>query len=354
MITLSICIPTYNRGKVIFDLVNRLLTIKSKDIEIVVTNTASTDQTAELLATITDARLRVISTNVRVPAASNMMEVLFQAQGKYAIFCNDRDYLIPDGIDKLLEYLRQHDEFAVIHTSGQIDNSDQILSYNKGIDSLSRIKYTGHPTGMVFNRRMMQALKKENYLPENHNNALLYTLYPHCCLAWDLVKIGQLGIMRLYCWNECNQNFKIQNKSGIGVNNWAYYLPKTTERLLIETVDELLLPEHMNDDDLTKFTLSLLIFYYKRCLIYKSIASSHYEPIHYGLKRKFVTTAELMKVCVHFFQVCKKMIEDKGLPSRAFSEFRKKYTIVDVLQYSIKTDFLIMKREIRWQIKKIF
>lgn len=57
---LSICIPTYNRASIIRDCVDSCLEINSKNIEIVVTDNASTDGTYNELKDIKDSRFKYL------------------------------------------------------------------------------------------------------------------------------------------------------------------------------------------------------------------------------------------------------------------------------------------------------
>lgn len=340
---LSICIPTYNRGKTVYSLVKGLLTIESDEMEIVVTETASPDDTRELLMSLPDPRLRVLHVPERMLASENMMECLFAAEGKYAIFCNDRDHLIPEGVVALLKFLRESPDYAVVRTTDLKSASPKVAVWEPGRDSLLHLKYVGHPTGMVFNRELMASLnlRKEAYYPSAHNMALLYTLYPHCRLAWDLCKAGRLAVSGIYAWRECNQNFKIQNRSGIGVVEWCYYLPKSNERLLAETFEAD--PQTLRGDR-TLQTMCMK-FFYRRILFYKSGAISKYEPIHYGQKRKFVTTVELMRCVRHYHRFLEDLVRKGVADPDAYFDYRKRsgHLYREAIRSSFRVDLQLIK-----------
>lgn len=69
----SVLIPTFNRSHYLADAVTSSLAQTLDDLEIVVVDDGSTDRTTDLLADITDARLRVLrhDHNLGIPAARN-------------------------------------------------------------------------------------------------------------------------------------------------------------------------------------------------------------------------------------------------------------------------------------------
>lgn len=60
---LSICIPTYNRAEVVYKTVRNILNYNGNNIEIVVSNNCSSDNTEELLLEIKDKRVKYFKNN---------------------------------------------------------------------------------------------------------------------------------------------------------------------------------------------------------------------------------------------------------------------------------------------------
>lgn len=92
---ISIIIPTRERALYLRHCLRTVLDIDDDGIEIVVSDNASTDETAEVLAEVSDPRLKAINTGHRVPMRENFEFSLSHATGDYVIYIGDDDAFIP-------------------------------------------------------------------------------------------------------------------------------------------------------------------------------------------------------------------------------------------------------------------
>lgn len=102
---LSVIIPTYNRAYCIKDCLDAILKCAEKQMEVIVVNDGSTDDTEAVVQSIMrdDKRVRVISQkNKGVSAARNAG--LRNAQGEYLLFSDSDDWIEGENITKLLDY----------------------------------------------------------------------------------------------------------------------------------------------------------------------------------------------------------------------------------------------------------
>ncbi|MBE7064487.1 MAG: glycosyltransferase family 2 protein [Ruminococcaceae bacterium] len=103
----SIIVPIYNWEKYIKECVNSLVNQTYKDIEILLVNDGSTDNTATILDKITDEdnRIRVIhKENGGVSSARNLgIEV---AGGKYIMFCDCDNIVEIDWCEQLCKSIQ--------------------------------------------------------------------------------------------------------------------------------------------------------------------------------------------------------------------------------------------------------
>jgi len=72
-------------------------------IQVVVSDDASDDGTAEALAMITDPRLVCIRQQERLGVVRNQNAVLQAAEGEFFISCSDDDILAPDAIRQMVD-----------------------------------------------------------------------------------------------------------------------------------------------------------------------------------------------------------------------------------------------------------
>lgn len=107
---LSICIPTHNRGPWLAGRIRAwLAAVPSGRIEIVVSDNASTDGTADCVGEISDPRLRVIRNAEDVGAFENQLRAFEAARGKYLMQLMDKDDLLPSGFAGALAELERLD-----------------------------------------------------------------------------------------------------------------------------------------------------------------------------------------------------------------------------------------------------
>jgi glycosyltransferase involved in cell wall biosynthesis len=149
-IALSFCIPTYNRCKVVTQLVKDVLTYEGCDIEVIVLDNGSTDATLQLLSEVVDKRLSVYSNGANKGALFNMVNVLERGRGQYLVYCTDQDHVVPEQVAQFKDFLATNPniycgfcEFSSIKKGHEI--------FSKGLDSINKIAYLGrHPTGYFF------------------------------------------------------------------------------------------------------------------------------------------------------------------------------------------------------------
>jgi glycosyltransferase involved in cell wall biosynthesis len=92
---ISICIPTYNRASMLKRALQSALTQDYQNIEVVVSDNASTDGTQNIVHAFNDPRVRYYRNPYNVGALINFRRAVYDyAQGKYAIFLADDDYFL--------------------------------------------------------------------------------------------------------------------------------------------------------------------------------------------------------------------------------------------------------------------
>ena len=155
---ITVAISTYNRSEYLRESIDSVLAQTVQDIEVVVVNDGSTDQTADVLASIDDPRLRVLDQeNLGLAAARNRITSV--ARGKFIAIHDDDDIMLPDRLENQLKMLGS----GVSGAYGgwvDFDNGTGDLKWNRGkAFSLESLAYnTGvllHPTLLV-DRRLME------------------------------------------------------------------------------------------------------------------------------------------------------------------------------------------------------
>lgn len=92
---ISIIIPTRERARYLKHSLATATAINDADLEIVVSDNASTDDTKAVVAANTDPRVRYVNTGTRVSMRQNFEFALRQSTGDYVIFFGDDDGILP-------------------------------------------------------------------------------------------------------------------------------------------------------------------------------------------------------------------------------------------------------------------
>lgn len=104
----SIGIPTINRSELALRAIRSVLAQTYRDIELIVSDDASTDDTVERIREIDDPRLIVFVQKQRLGLVGNFDFCLRHASGEFFLLLGDDDVLLPTAIERLSEpFLRQ-------------------------------------------------------------------------------------------------------------------------------------------------------------------------------------------------------------------------------------------------------
>lgn len=115
---ISFCIPTYNRAEIVKTCVEHVLQYEGDDIEVVVSNNGSEDNTLELLTGIKDKRLHVRSNDTNLGFNKNLYEVLKMANGEFCFISSDEDLIAIDKIPELIKFLTETKCVSVLSSLG--------------------------------------------------------------------------------------------------------------------------------------------------------------------------------------------------------------------------------------------
>ncbi|VVC71941.1 Glycosyl transferase family 2 [uncultured archaeon] len=96
--TFSILLPTFNKAEFIGYAIESVLKQSDGDWELLVSDNASTDGTKEILAKVSDPRVKVSRTDKKLKLTDNWNRAYEMAEGRYVLMMGDDDYLLPDNL----------------------------------------------------------------------------------------------------------------------------------------------------------------------------------------------------------------------------------------------------------------
>jgi glycosyltransferase involved in cell wall biosynthesis len=125
----TIAIPTYNRADSFLPVVlDAALAQTWPRLEILVGNNASTDHTAELLASYDDPRIRVLNHERNLGANGNFNSLLQAARGEWFLLFHDDDMIDPDFVETCMGALEEGRDFGFIRTGVRaIDHEGRVV-----------------------------------------------------------------------------------------------------------------------------------------------------------------------------------------------------------------------------------
>lgn len=103
----SIIIPLYNREKTIVAAVNSALQQTYKNIEVIVVDDGSKDQSLEMISTINDERLQIIKLEQNGGASHARNVGIMSAHGEYISFHDSDDLMKPTKIERQISVLKE-------------------------------------------------------------------------------------------------------------------------------------------------------------------------------------------------------------------------------------------------------
>lgn len=112
----SIGIPTWNRVSMLKRTVESALAQDYSNLEIVISDNASTDGTEEFCRTLSDreSRVRYMRQPVDAGQIINLAEVLNHAKGEYFMWLGDDDWLDEDYLSRCMEILETNPDYAMV------------------------------------------------------------------------------------------------------------------------------------------------------------------------------------------------------------------------------------------------
>ena len=106
-VTVTICIPTFNRAATLAAAIASARAQTYRDVEILVIDDHSTDATESTVSEVAryDARVRLVRQATNVGLARNFSACISEARGEYVKFLCDDDLLEPQCVDRLMQAL---------------------------------------------------------------------------------------------------------------------------------------------------------------------------------------------------------------------------------------------------------
>ena len=182
----SICIPTYNRASMLREAVTSALAQDYANLEVVVSDNASTDDTSKVVNEFNDPRIKYFRNSVNIGVFQNFSKAAYKyARGKYAMLLADDDYLIDNSyITKAVGLLEKNNKIVMV-----------FANWRRILDKENLVDHIFHPPSSIMNGRWLllnHGLKMPRDTNRNENNVMHIYLYSLLFKRELAIEIGML------------------------------------------------------------------------------------------------------------------------------------------------------------------
>ena len=328
MLTLSICIPSYNRFERLKKTIFNILKCKSDDFEIVVVDNCSSSDISKVI-NVEDKRLKIIKRDKPVDGTTNVNTCIMYGKGKYSLLLLDKDIIIGDKLSEFIETLNRNDVFGGYCVINSNANNEEIYTEN----ALEKFGFLSkHPSGNFYKMDMLK-----NYVNQKREKILLN---PFGFDIW-LTYCAQLGNMLLYdrpliesSLSKIDKNDKKSFTYSVKNDN-IYYFPKNRIEQFMMYFECLFsykigrLRKIKNVFKLYYRTLGQISIQYKSIMADEKVCS------HYGHNTKHVTMKEINE---NIFRLRKKFLKEKN----SGMKYIEKFIVILISELLVKL-YMILK-----------
>lgn len=134
MLKVSVIVPIYNAMNVLDKTIKNILNQSYKNIEILLVDNNSTDNSFEYIKKLQEKDNRVIALSEKKQGPNHARKTgLLNSTGDYILFCDSDDYLKEDAIENFIEEINKSSADVVIGNYIEITPEREIIKNKKGI-----------------------------------------------------------------------------------------------------------------------------------------------------------------------------------------------------------------------------
>ena len=122
----TICIPTYNRPEMLRHSLQSVLCQSYRRLEVIVSDNASDTDTAAVVDSFGDDRVRVDRLATNIGLHGNLSRCLHLGTGKYRAILHDDDLMLSGNVQSKVAFFETHPEVGMVHSAFLLVNSDSL------------------------------------------------------------------------------------------------------------------------------------------------------------------------------------------------------------------------------------
>ncbi len=204
----TVLMSVYNGEKYLQEAIDSILGQTFKDFEFLIINDGSTDKTGEILESYNDPRIKIINNEKNIGLTKSLNKGLRSARGEYIARQDADDISAPERLEKEIEFLEMHQNYAVVGTFAKIINKNsEVLSFlERPIEDLKIKEFFKKDNCIVHGSSMIRkaCLSDIGFYNELMLRSQDYELWLRLSKKYRLANIAKY----LYMWRKHNDNIE--------------------------------------------------------------------------------------------------------------------------------------------------
>jgi len=217
----TIAIPTYNRSNFIAESITSAINQTFTDIEILIVDNNSSDNTKNVVKSFNDKRISYIKNDINIGMISNWNKCIEKSKAKYLMILGDDDILLPNFIEESLKIFSKHKNLGF--TFSHINKVDE------NGKTLTKWGYKFFPSGLILGINYLKTTIRNSCCMTNSSSVLInkkvfnkvgYFESPYASNTFDLnmwIKIANK--FNVFFINKILSNYRI-HKNQITEVHW--------------------------------------------------------------------------------------------------------------------------------------
>ena len=143
----TIAVPAYNAGKTIGAMIESVLVQTYTNWELLIVDDGSSDNTAEVVRSFSDSRIRLICDGTNRKIAPRLNQLIDEAKGEFFARMDADDRMLPDRIERQVAFLIAHPEVDVVGGGAiVVDEGGNVLGGRNIVSEVATVNSFIHPT----------------------------------------------------------------------------------------------------------------------------------------------------------------------------------------------------------------
>lgn len=209
---ITVLMSVYNGEKYIKEAIDSILFQTFKDFEFLIINDGSTDRTAEIIRSYSDQRIKIHKNKENFGLTKSLNIGLKLARGEYIIRQDADDISMSERLEKELDFLETHKDYAVVGTFVKImnENSKIIRLLKRPVNDgqirefLKKDNCITHGSSMI----RMESFYDVGFYDESMERSQDYELWLRISKKYRMANIPEY----LYIWRNHKDNIEAKYK----------------------------------------------------------------------------------------------------------------------------------------------